>query len=241
MSYGEKCILKPYKWEMSDIEKQMKQRIGDYHERPKKDLCFICSGPFVCVSVFVAAVYAHCDSMSGPVIPEAMAALEKGDITAVLKWIKPEYETEVKTAFSLAIKVRDKSPEAKKLTDKYFLETLIRIHRAGEGAPYTGIKETPPEKIIILTDQALVSGSADKLIEIIQTHLAEAIKEKFNTALRAGKNKDKSVESGREFVDAYVQYTHYVEGVHAAIMSTGSHHGDTEVGKEHSNPTEHKH
>ena len=156
--------------------------------------------------------------------------------------VKPEYETEVKMAFSLAVQVRDKSPEAKKLADKYFLETLIRIHRAGEGAPYTGIKETPPEKIVILTDQALASGSADELIEKIQTHLAEAIKEKFNKALQASKNKGKSVESGREFVEAYVQYTHYVEGIHTAIMSAGSHHGDSpEVGKEYSGPTEHKH
>jgi hypothetical protein len=197
---------------------------------------------FVCVSVFVAAVYAHCDSMSGPVIPEAMIAIEKGDITPVLKWIKPEYETEVKMAFSLAVKIRDKSPEAKKLADKYFIETLIRIHRAGEGAPYTGIKETPPEKIIILTDQALVSGSADELIDKIQKHLAEAINEKFNKAMHARKNKDKSVELGREFVEAYVQYTHYVEGIHAGIMLTGGHHGDSpEVGKEHGELTEHKH
>ena len=197
---------------------------------------------FVCVSAFVAAVYAHCDSMSGPVIPEAIAALEKGDVTPVLKWIKPEYETEVKTAFSLAVKVRDKNPEAKKLADKYFLETLIRIHRAGEGAPYTGIRKTPPEKIIILTDRALVSGSADELIEKIQTHLAVAVKGKFNKALQARENKDKSVESGREFVEAYVQYTHYVEGIHAAIMSAGGHHGQgPEIGKEHGEPTEHTH
>lgn len=197
---------------------------------------------FVCVSAYVASVYAHCDSMSGPVIPEAIAALEKGDITPILKWIKPEYESEVKTAFSLAVQVRDKSPEAKKLADKYFLETLIRIHRAGEGAPYTGIKDTPPEKIIILTDQALASGSADQLIEKIQAHLAVAIKEKFDKALKASKNKDQSVESGREFVEAYVQYTHYVEGIHSAIMSTGGHHGDSPVGgKEQSDPTEHKH
>lgn len=197
---------------------------------------------FVCVSAYVASVYAHCDSMSGPVIPEAIAALEKGDITPILKWIKPEYESEVKTAFSLAVQVRDKSPEAKKLADKYFLETLIRIHRAGEGAPYTGIKDTPPEKIIILTDQALASGSADQLIEKIQAHLAVAIKEKFDKALKASKNKDQSVESGREFVEAYVQYTHYVEGIHSAIMSTGGHHGDSpEGGKEQSDPTEHKH
>lgn len=197
---------------------------------------------FVCISAYVVSVYAHCDSMSGPVIPEAIAALEKGNITPVLKWIKPEYESEVKKAFELAVQVRDKSPEAKELADKYFLETLIRIHRAGEGAPYTGIKETPPDKIIILTDQALASGSADELIGKIQTHLAEAIKKKFNKALKASKNKDKSVESGREFVEAYVQYTHYVEGLHTAIMSTGGHHGDSsEGGEEHSNPTEHKH
>lgn len=197
---------------------------------------------FVCISAYVASVYAHCDSMSGPVIPEAMAALENGDITPILKWIKPEYESEVKKAFELAVQVRDKGPEAKNLADKYFLETLIRIHRAGEDAPYTGIKEAPPEKIIILTDQALANGSADELIEKIQAHLAVAIKEKFDKALQASKNKDKSVESGREFVEAYVQYTHYVEGIHTAIMSTGGHHGDSpEGGKEQSDPTEHKH
>ena len=39
----------------------------------------------------------------------------------------------------------------------------------------------------------------------------------------ARKNKDKSVEAGREFVEAYVIYTHYVEGIHIAIMSAGGH------------------
>jgi hypothetical protein len=156
--------------------------------------------------------------------------------------LKPEYESEVKKAFELAVQVRNKSPEAKELADKYFLETLIRLHRAGEGAPYTGIKETPPEKITILTDQALASSSVDDLIGKIQTHLAEAIKEKFNKALKASKNKDKNIESGREFVEAYVQYTHYVKGIHEAIMSTGSHHSEsTEIGIDHGEQTEHRH
>jgi len=206
----------------------------------KKIYTLVVLAAFVCISAYVASVYAHCDSMSGPVIPEAMAALEKGNITPILKWIKPEYEREVKKAFELAVQVRGESPEAKELADKYFLETLIRIHRAGEGAPYTGIKETPPEKITILTDHALANGSADELIKKIQAHLAVAIKEKFDKALQASKNKDESVESGREFVEAYVQYTHYVEGIHTAIMSTASHHGDSPEGsKEHSDPTEH--
>ena len=177
-----------------------------------------------------------------PIIPEAKAALENGDITAILKWVKPEYETEVKTTFSLAVKVRDKSPQAKELADKYFLETLIRVHRAGEGAPYTGLKDTPPEKIVTLADKALANGSADEMIKKMQTHLAETIKEKFNKALQASKNKDKNIESGREFVEAYVQYMHYMEGIHATITSTGGHHSEgTEVGMEHGEQAEHKH
>ena len=198
----------------------------------KKICALLLLAVVVCISVFVTAVFAHCDTMSGPIIPEAKAALEKGDITPILKWVKPEYKTEVKTAFSLAVEVRDKSPEAKELADKYFLETLIRLHREGEGAPYTGLKDTPPEKIVTLADEALANGSADEMIKKIQTHLAVTINEKFNRALQAGKNKDKNTESGREFVEAYVQYMHYVEGIHTAIISTGAHHSED---------TEHKH
>jgi len=182
----------------------------------------------VLVSVIgVSRAWAHCDTMSGPVISEARAALEKGDVTPVLKWVKQEHEAEIKTAFSQVLRVRAKDPEARELADRYFLETLIRIHREGEGAPYTGLKDTPPEKIDTLADEALASGSAEKVISKIQADLAMAIKQKFNKALQAGKNKNKSVEAGREFVESYVRYVHYVEGVQAAITAEGAHHGET--------------
>jgi hypothetical protein len=81
----------------------------------------------ICVSAFVAAVFAHCDTLKSPVIPEAKAAIEKGDITPIFKWIKPDNEAEVKTAFLPAVKVRDKSPEAKELADQYFFGTTGRL------------------------------------------------------------------------------------------------------------------
>ena len=176
------------------------------------------------VAVFVGFVDAHCDSMKGPVIPEAQMAIEKGDITPILKWIKPEYESEIKEAFELTRQVRKGGSQAKELADKYFLETLIRLHRAGEGASYTGIKDSAPEKIIVLSDQALSDGSVDELIEKIQIHLAAAVREKFEKVLHAAKQKDQSVGAGRRFVEAYVQYTHFVEGIHTAILSTGNPH-----------------
>ena len=178
-----------------------------------------------CFSLLMGVARAHCDTMTGPVIPEAKGALEKGDVTPVLKWIKKENESEIKAAFAKAVAVRTKGPEAKELADQYFLETLVRIHRAGEGAPYTGIKDEPVEPIVALADKALADGSAEEMIKKINGHLAEAIREKFNRALAASKDKDKSVEAGREFVEAYVVYIHYVEGIHTAIMSApGCHH-----------------
>lgn len=180
----------------------------------------------------VSPAFAHCDTMSGPVIAEARAALEKGDVTSVLKWVKPEDEAEIKTAFAQVLRVRAKDPEARELADRYFQETLIRIHRTGEGAPYTGLKDTPPEKIVSLADEALTSGSADKMIRAMQADLAGAVKTRFDRALKAGKSKNKSVEAGREFVESYVRYVHYVEGVHDAITAEGAHHGEAAVHQE---------
>jgi hypothetical protein len=183
------------------------------------------------ISVLLAeSAFAHCDTTSGPIIPEAKAALEKGDVTPILKWVKKDNEAEIKAAFTRAVAVRAKGPEAKELADQYFLETLVRLHRAGEGAPYTGIKDEPVEPIVAMADKALAEGSADEMIKKISGHMAGAIKEKFNKALEAEKNKDKSVEAGREFVETYVTYMHYVEGIHTAIMSAGAHHAEAGAG-----------
>lgn len=176
--------------------------------------------------LLVGSAFAHCDTTSGPIIPEAKAALEKGDVTPILKWVKKDNEAEIKAAFTKTVAVRAKGPEAKELADQYFLETLVRLHRAGEGAPYTGIKDEPVEPIVAMADKALADGSADEMIKKISGHMAAAIKEKFTKVVEAKKNKDKSVETGREFVEAYVIYMHYVEGIHTAIMSAGAHHAE---------------
>jgi hypothetical protein len=175
----------------------------------------------------VSPAWSHCDTMSGPVISEARAALESGDVTPLLKWVQPEDEAEMKAAFAQVVKVRTKDREARALADKYFLETLIRLHRAGEGAPYTGLKDIPPEEIVSLADDALASGSAEKLIGKMQADLATAIRERFDIARQTGKSKNKSVEYGRKFVESYVQYMHYVEGVQAAIAAESAHNGET--------------
>lgn len=186
-----------------------------------------------CCLLLQNSARAHCDTTSGPVIPEAKAALESGDVTPILKWVKKDSEAEIKAAFAQAVAVRAMGPEAKELADHYFLETLVRLHRAGEGAPYTGIKDEPVEPIAAMADKALADGSADEMIKKMSGHMAAAIKEKFTKAVEAQKNKDKSVEAGRKFVEAYVVYVHYIEGIHTAIMSAGAHHAEAAENEEH--------
>ena len=176
------------------------------------------------LAVFPAApALAHCDSTRGPVIPEAQAALDKGDVTPILKWIDEASEAEIRAAFEQAQVVRAQGPDARQLADRYFLETLVRLHRAGEGAPYTGITESPVDPIVAMADEALAGGSADEMIGKINRHLAKSIEEKFQHVRKAHEHKDDSVAAGREFVAAYVTYVHFVEGVHDAIVATGEH------------------
>lgn len=169
---------------------------------------------------------AHCDTLEGPVVMAAKAALEKEDITPILKWVKKEREGEIKEAFKKTLAVRKQSKEAKELADMYFFETLVRIHRAGEGAPYTGLKSEKPEPIIVEADKALESGSVNNLIKYVTNAVADGIKERFAHAKETKKHADESVEAGRKFVEAYVEFTHYVERLY--MDATKAAHGKPE-------------
>ena len=172
---------------------------------------------------------AHCDTLDGPVVKTARAALEKGDVTPLLKWVRAENEKEIKDAFNRTLAVRAKGAEAKELADMYFFETLVRIHRAGEGAPYTGLKPgAAVDPAVALADQAMGSGKADQLVQVLSNAMAGGIRERFQRALETKKHADNSVTAGREFVEAYVIFTHYVEGLHGMIKAGAAHHGEGE-------------
>jgi hypothetical protein len=191
--------------------------------KSKRIMTYVAASTIVTL-IFAGSVFAHCDTTRGPVIPEAKAALERGDVTPVLKWVKQDYEPEIRSAFAKTLAVRSKTPEAKELADHYFLETLVRLHRAGEGAPYSGISDAPVEPIVALSEKAIAGGSPDAMIRAINAHMTEAIREKFHNVIKTAKDKDRSVEAGREYVEAYVTYMHYVEGIHGAIASAADHH-----------------
>lgn len=85
---------------------------------------------------------AHCDAEDGPVAKAVQKALETGNVNLVLPYAPAAAEAELQATFAEARKVRALGPDARKLADRLFLETAIRLHRAGEGAAFTGVKPT---------------------------------------------------------------------------------------------------
>jgi len=171
---------------------------------------------------------AHCDTMDGPVIKDAQAALAGEDVTKVLKWVLPKDEREIKDLFRQVLKVRKQGEPAKSMAEKYFFESLVRIHRAGEGAPYTGLKPAGKvEPIIAASDKALAQKSIDELVEKITQRVEHEIRRRFQTTLENKKHLDRSVEAGRAYVRAYVEFTHYMEALHKTIAATAHGHGSS--------------
>jgi hypothetical protein len=168
---------------------------------------------------------AHCDGLDGPVVKAAQKALADGNINLVLIWVQKEDEPELKNAFEKALAVRKLNFEAKELADLYFFETLVRLHRAGEGAPYTGLKPAGRDlgPAIPAGDKALQTGNVEPVVKLLSEDLEHGLRAHFQEALARKKFDKNDVEAGRGFVKSYVEYIHYVEGVRAA--TAGEAHG----------------
>jgi len=160
------------------------------------------------------------------VVAAAKAALEKGDLTPVLKWVKKEQEEEVRAAFAKTLAVRTLSPQAKDLADTYFFETLVRVHRAAEGAPYTGLEpaDTPVSPAVSAADEALTKRSAGDLVKLLTDKVAKGVEERFEVVMEKKKHAEESVEAGREYVQAYVGFTHLAERLYDDATAPAGHH-----------------
>lgn len=169
---------------------------------------------------------AHCDSYDGPTVKDALKALETNNVNLVIKWIDKDHEEEIISLFNKTYRLRNGDAEIYSIVEKHFLETLVRLHRETEGAPYTGLKPAgTTEKIVLMSDKALKERDIDGLLAKLNNHISTVIKEKYNKVAALDALKNKSPEKGREYVAAYVDYTHSLEAVHNVIDGGGAHAG----------------
>jgi hypothetical protein len=156
---------------------------------------------------------AHCDTLDGPVVKDARAALDAGNVAPVLKWVGRAQEPEVREAFRHAVAVRGLGADARALADRFFFETLVRVHREGEGAPYSGLKPagTPVDPAVAAADRALETGDADSLVRAVSAAAEQGLRARVARAAEARRHANDSVDEGRSYVAAYVDLAHYAE------------------------------
>ncbi len=164
---------------------------------------------------------AHCDGLDGPVVKAARAALEKGDVNLVLVWVQKHDEPEVRAGFARTREVRSLGPQARELADTWFFETLVRLHRAGEGAPFTGLKPAGRDlgPAIPAADRALEGGDPEPLIRLLLGSVESEVREGFRRARDARGHRSDDVAAGRQYVETYVEFIHDVERLYQDATS----------------------
>ncbi|HEY5293309.1 MAG TPA: DUF6448 family protein [Burkholderiales bacterium] len=169
---------------------------------------------------------AHCDGLDGPVVKAARQALDSGDVNRVLIWVQPADQAQIKDAFRTTLDVRQLNPSARELADNYFFETLVRVHRAGEGAPYTGIKPAGRDlgPAVPAGDKALETGSVEPLAKLLTQAVHKSVEAQFTEVMAKQNYKADDVAAGQEYVKAYVEYIHSVERIYEAAASPAHGH-----------------
>jgi hypothetical protein len=170
-------------------------------------------------------VQAHCDTAEGPAVKDGYKALETGNINYALKWIPADGEAELREVFEKALRVRTLGREAADLADRLFLETMVRIHRMGEGVGFTGIQPvgTEIDPVVKAADEAIAAGSdADLLPRVPQERRAE-LDQRFQAALAIKDFDVNDVVAARRYIAAYVSFFKYAEGEEHAHHAPAGH------------------
>lgn len=174
---------------------------------------------------YAGASRAHCDTLDGPVVAAARQSLETGRLGAVLAWVRPGDEQLIRTAHASAVAARGPGGAAREAADRTFFETLVRVHRSGEGASFTGLKPAGTDlgPALVAADRAIDVGSVEEAERLLVEAVRDGLHQRF-AALRARQPPGEDVAAGRAWVAAYVDYVHFVERVHAAAAATGAGH-----------------
>lgn len=188
-------------------------------------LSVLFAGVIVAALALPRPARAHCDSEQGPVAAAAHQALEKKDVKLILPYVQPAAEPELIATFKQALDVRKAGGSARELADRYFIETAIRLHRAGEGAPYTGVTDENTPKAIRIADQAMASGSLEETYTFLDQQIQKGVQEKYEAVVHARQEAEKlgTVEAHRERVEAELMFEKYIYELYTVSSAAQPH------------------
>ncbi len=172
---------------------------------------------------------AHCDGVDGPVATAAQRAIETGNVNLALPYAPASAESEITAKFEEARRVRNRGRDARALADRAFVETVVRLHRIGEGASYTGLRPAGVDygPIIPAAEQAIQTGDVAAvraiLLEQIDHGLAERLAHVRAISIVEPRNHG-DVAAARERVSAELEFITYAEGLRQGLSGAAEHH-----------------
>lgn len=163
----------------------------------------------------------HCDSLDGPVVTAARRALETASVDVVLPYVHADGESEVRKAFDSTLKARMLGSEARDVADRWFFETAVRVHRAGEGAPFTGLKPAGLDvgPVIPAAERALETGSADDLVEVLCDAVRREVERRHGEAMALKQDAGQGVAQARAYVESALGLQVWAHGVYRRVMA----------------------
>lgn len=173
----------------------------------------------------------HCDTMDGPVVKAARAALQRANVNLILPYVPERAGEELRRAFERTMRVRSLSPEASETVDYWFFETAVRLHREGEGAPYTGLKPAGLDEgpVVPRAEKAVETGDLEPVTRFLCRALQDQLHERFHAATARKHYDENDVAAAREYVQAYLGFIVYAHSIHKAMA--GSSHTHAESGE----------
>lgn len=171
----------------------------------------------------------HCDTMDGPVVETAKKALETGNVNLILPVAPAKAEPELKRAFDETMRVRKSGGEARLLADRWFFETAVRLHREGEGAPYTGLKPAGLDwgPVIPKADLAIKNKDPDEVIRFLSKAVEDQVRKRFDHAMELKNYDPDDVDAARRYTSAMLGFELYSHHLYTSIREARE-HGDGE-------------
>jgi len=168
----------------------------------------------------------HCDSLDGPVVSAARMALEAGDVALVLPFVPADGEAEVRGVFDRVRSVREFGSDAREVADRLFFETVVRIHRAGEGAPYTGLKRAGLSvgPVIPLAERAVNTGSPGEVVDFLASVLSAEVKHRLEHISALAVARERSLDDARRYVEASLAFQVYAHRIYEEMRATAHGH-----------------
>ncbi|MDD1720763.1 MAG: DUF6448 family protein [Euryarchaeota archaeon] len=162
----------------------------------------------------------HCDTIDGPVVSAARVALDTGNVNFVLIWVPESAENELKEVFEKTLRVRKTGAEAQVVADEWFFENVVRLHRAGEGAPFTGLKRAGLDwgPVVPRAEKAIETNDATDAIGFVMQAIENDLQQRFKRAISTKNYGVNDVRAGREFVEAYINFVVYSHHLYAQMM-----------------------